>query len=89
MLSKSAPFLPEVRQVKPGDALLLCRCGRSSRLPDCLSVCADALELLAEREQFVLLCRCGQSQQLPYCDGSHNPPVPNFKARWLRFWRGV
>jgi len=81
--------LPEVRQVKPGDALLLCRCGRSPQLPDCLSACVDALELLPEREQFLLLCRCGLSQRLPYCDGSHNQPVAGFKARWWRFWRGL
>ncbi|MFP5423095.1 MAG: CDGSH iron-sulfur domain-containing protein [Gammaproteobacteria bacterium] len=89
MSSKPAPILPEVRQVKPGDTLLLCRCGRSSQLPDCVSACPDALKLQPEREQFLLLCRCARSQRLPYCDGSHNQPVSGFKARWRRFWRGL
>ncbi len=88
-MAKPVPSLPEVRQVKPGDTLLLCRCGRSSQLPDCVSACPGALALSPEREQFLLLCRCGQSQGLPYCDGSHNRPAEGFKARWQRFWRGV
>lgn len=87
-MSPQDPVLPEVRQVKPGDTLLLCRCGRSPWLPDCVSACTDVLELLPEREQFLLLCRCGQSRCLPYCDGSHNRPVSGLKARWLRFYRG-
>ncbi|MFG0721934.1 CDGSH iron-sulfur domain-containing protein [Pseudomonas sp. GLN_6] len=78
-----------MRQVKPGDTLLLCRCGRSSQLPDCICACPDALELQPEREQFLLLCRCGQSQRLPYCDGRHNQPVQGLRARWRRFWRGL
>lgn len=89
MLSKPAPVLPEVRQVKPGDTLQLCRCGRSSQLPDCVCTCPEKLELLPEREQFLLLCRCGLSHRLPYCDGSHHPPVRSLKDRWWRFWRGV
>ncbi len=83
------PVLPEVRQVKPGATLLLCRCGRSSQLPDCVSACPEQLELHVAREQFRLLCRCGQSQRLPYCDGSHSSPVMGVKARWLLFWRGL
>ncbi|MBB2495624.1 CDGSH iron-sulfur domain-containing protein [Aquipseudomonas ullengensis] len=85
------PFvmLPEVRQVLPGETLLLCRCGRSPELPDCLSGCTDGLRLEPLREQRLLLCRCGQSQRLPYCDGSHNPPAKGLKARWQRFARGT
>ncbi|MGB4073355.1 CDGSH iron-sulfur domain-containing protein [Pseudomonas sp.] len=88
MLDKPAPILPEVRQVKPGDTLLLCRCGRSPQLPDCSTGCSAGLHVLPQREQFLLLCRCGQSQCLPYCDGSHNRPVNGLKTRWLRFFRG-
>lgn len=79
------PILPEVRQVKPGETHLLCRCGRSSALPDCASQCPDALRLEPLREQHLLLCRCGQSRRLPYCDGSHNPPLSGLRARWRRF----
>jgi CDGSH-type Zn-finger protein len=88
-MDKPAPILPEVRQVKPGDTWLLCRCGRSPQLPDCISACPDLLELRPEREQFLLLCRCARSQRLPYCDGSHNPSVSGFKARWRRFRHGL
>jgi CDGSH-type Zn-finger protein len=88
-MDKPAPILPEVRQVKPGDTLLLCRCGRSPQLPDCISACPDLLELRPEREQFLLLCRCARSQRLPYCDGSHNSSVSGFKAHWRRFRHGL
>lgn len=81
-----SPILPEVRLVKPGETLLLCRCGRSPVLPDC--ACSDGLRLLPAREQRLLLCRCGQSRRLPYCDGSHNPPASGLRARWQRFTRG-
>ena len=80
--------LPEVRQVNPGETHLLCRCGRSSVLPDCPGDCPEGLRLTPERQQFLLLCRCGLSQRLPYCDGSHNPPAQGLKARWRRFARG-
>ncbi|HBX56048.1 CDGSH iron-sulfur domain-containing protein [Pseudomonas sp. UBA2684] len=89
MSNSQDPLLPEVRQVKPGDCLLLCRCGRSSVLPDCAAACPDGLRLEPLREQFLLLCRCGQSQRLPYCDGRHNAPAPGVRAKWRRFWRGA
>ncbi|MDD0844770.1 CDGSH iron-sulfur domain-containing protein [Pseudomonas sp. Gutcm_11s] len=82
------PILPEVRQVSPGETHLLCRCGRSSALPDCSSNCTDGLLLQPVRQQFVLLCRCGLSARMPYCDGSHNPPAVGLKARWQRFSKG-
>lgn len=82
------PILPEVRQVKPGETHLLCRCGRSSVLPDCTLLCPTALRLEPDREQHLLLCRCGQSQRLPYCDGRHNRPVDGLWARWRRFIAG-
>ncbi|HSC83514.1 MAG TPA: CDGSH iron-sulfur domain-containing protein [Pseudomonas sp.] len=82
-------ILPEVRQVCPGDTLLLCRCGRSPKLPDCPANCAHGLHLQPVREQRLLLCRCGHSRRMPYCDGSHNPPAPGLKARWQRFVRGT
>lgn len=88
-MDKPAPILPEVRQVKPGDTLSLCRCGRSPQLPDCLSTCTEKLELKIQREQRLLLCRCGQSKDLPFCDGQHNQPVNGFAARLKRFCRGL
>ncbi|MHA6494244.1 CDGSH iron-sulfur domain-containing protein [Pseudomonas borbori] len=88
MPDQPAPILPEVRQVQPGDSLLLCRCGRSPRLPDCLAPCADGCELRPVRPQLLLLCRCAKSARLPYCDGSHAPPASGFKDRWRRFWHG-
>ncbi|MGE8498352.1 MAG: CDGSH iron-sulfur domain-containing protein [Pseudomonas sp.] len=89
MVDESAPPLPEVRQVRPGETLLLCRCGRSPVLPDCSGEpCTDGVRVDVVREQHLLLCRCGASRQLPYCDGSHNPPAPGLVAKWRRFWRG-
>lgn len=85
---ESAPVLPEVRRVSPGDTLLLCRCGRSPRLPDCPPACSLGVRLVPVREQLLVLCRCGGSQRLPYCDGTHNPPVAGIGRRWRRFWRG-
>ncbi|MGL4315013.1 MAG: CDGSH iron-sulfur domain-containing protein [Pseudomonas sp.] len=77
-----------MRQVRPGETLLLCRCGRSPELPDCPSSCTQGLRLEPRREQMLLLCRCGQSQRMPYCDGSHSPPAPGLVARWRRFTQG-
>ncbi|MED5606880.1 MULTISPECIES: CDGSH iron-sulfur domain-containing protein [Pseudomonas] len=78
-------ILPEVRHVEAGQALRLCRCGRSPTLPDCPADCARALAWVAPREQFLLLCRCGRSADLPYCDGSHAPPTEGWAGRWRRF----
>ncbi|MES2819633.1 MAG: CDGSH iron-sulfur domain-containing protein [Pseudomonadota bacterium] len=82
----AASLLPEVRQVQPGDTLLLCTCGRSPALPDCHAPCTQGLRLPIKRAQRLLLCRCGKSRQLPYCDGSHQAPAPGFTARWRRFF---
>ncbi|MGH8354452.1 MAG: CDGSH iron-sulfur domain-containing protein [Pseudomonas sp.] len=78
-----------MRQVQPGDALLLCRCGRSPELPACPAACPQGLNLSIGRPQHLLLCRCGRSKRLPYCDGSHSPPAPTLKAKWRRFWTGA
>ncbi|MVW75164.1 CDGSH iron-sulfur domain-containing protein [Pseudomonas xionganensis] len=86
--SSPEPLLPEVRQVNPGETHLLCRCGRSPRLPDCPVDCTAGLRLEPARQQFLLLCRCGRSRQLPYCDGRHARPAPGLAARWRRFWSG-
>jgi CDGSH-type Zn-finger protein len=88
MTEPDSAALPEVRQVNPGETLLLCRCGRSPALPDCSAGCAEGLRLEPVRQQFLILCRCGRSQRLPYCDGSHNPSVDGLRARWQRFIRG-
>ena len=88
MTEPDSAAIPEVRQVKPGETHLLCRCGRSPALPDCSAGCAEGLRLAPVRQQFLLLCRCGRSQRLPYCDGSHNPPAEGLKARWRRFAMG-
>lgn len=88
MADNAPPILPEVRQVRPGDSLCLCRCGRSSSLPDCDRRCDEALQLEPVREQRLLLCRCGRSADLPYCDGSHNPPAPGLRGKWRRFLGG-
>ncbi|MBD9482295.1 CDGSH iron-sulfur domain-containing protein [Pseudomonas sp. PDM14] len=88
MADEAPPILPEVRQVKPGDTLLLCRCGRSSTLPDCPADCPSGLRLTPAREQHLLLCRCGLSTRMPYCDGSHNRPVSGLQARIRRFFSG-
>ena len=88
MTEPGHPKLPEVRQVCPGETHLLCRCGRSSTLPDCPSDCTDGLSLRPARQQILLLCRCGLSARMPYCDGSHSPPTKGLRARWQRFTKG-
>ncbi|HLD64526.1 MAG TPA: CDGSH iron-sulfur domain-containing protein [Pseudomonas sp.] len=75
-----------MRQVQPGEALQLCTCGRSPRLPDCSPGCTEGLRLQVLRPQRLLLCRCGHSRQLPYCDGRHQPPAPGLKAKCRRFF---
>ncbi|TWC37070.1 iron-binding CDGSH zinc finger protein [Pseudomonas sp. SJZ079] len=81
MPDEGAPILPEVRWVKPGDYLSLCRCGRSPTLPDCPAECQSCLYLQPVREQWLLLCRCAGSVRLPYCDGSHAAAACSLKAK--------
>ncbi|UVE16774.1 CDGSH iron-sulfur domain-containing protein [Pseudomonas sp. LS44] len=82
------PILPEVRQVRPGDILQLCVCGRSPDTPDCPADCRKAKRLIIARDQRLLLCRCGRSADLPYCDGSHVPAASTWRSKWRRFWFG-
>ncbi|WP_375737533.1 CDGSH iron-sulfur domain-containing protein [Pseudomonas boanensis] len=89
MSDRNPLILPEVRHLQPGNVCRLCRCGRSSELPDCPTHCPDGLVIQAGREQFLLLCRCGHSARLPYCDGSHNLPKPTLGQCWWRFWKGL
>jgi CDGSH-type Zn-finger protein len=85
-LMPPANILPEVRQVQPGEILLLCSCGRSVQLPDCPADCSSGLRLEVQRQQHLLLCRCAKSRRLPYCDGSHQPATPGLRSRCRRFF---
>ncbi|MCY1556322.1 Iron-binding zinc finger CDGSH type [compost metagenome] len=82
---QSAPILPEVIHVHPGDRLRLCRCGFSPSGPDCPPDCDSGQPLEIHREQYLLLCRCGLSRTPPYCDGSHTPVAAGFRERLTRF----
>ncbi|MBF0471040.1 MAG: CDGSH iron-sulfur domain-containing protein [Gammaproteobacteria bacterium] len=70
---------PIIRQVKEGETVYLCRCGKSSNpLGNCdgshdqaagEGPLAHTVESGSDGKLY--LCGCGKSKRLPWCDGSH------------------
>ncbi|MBS0235883.1 MAG: CDGSH iron-sulfur domain-containing protein [Proteobacteria bacterium] len=62
-------------QVKPGDILLWCTCGRSDTQPFCdnshIGTGFSPIEYHATEERIVSFCGCKHSHNKPFCDGSH------------------
>lgn len=62
-------------QVKKGDKLFWCACGRSANQPFCdgshKGTGLAARPFTAEADGTVWLCGCKKTKTPPFCDGSH------------------
>lgn len=67
---------PHLVELKAGQSVLWCRCGRSARQPYCDGSHAgtgiEPLRYRAAQDEEVLLCGCKRTANGPHCDGSHN-----------------
>jgi len=73
---------PIAIEVKAGEELYWCACGRSSSQPFCDGSHEDTafepIEYIAPETKRVFFCTCKRSKTAPLCDGSHKtlPPSP-------------
>ncbi|HWU01772.1 MAG TPA: cupin domain-containing protein [Novosphingobium sp.] len=68
---------PFYRQLRAGQKISWCSCGRSRRQPFCDSVSHEGtgfepIVYVAQKDEEVLLCGCKQTCNGPHCDGAHN-----------------
>ena len=68
---------PFYRELRAGQRVLWCRCGRSTRQPYCdgrshEGTGLEPLKYQAERDEEVLFCGCKQTSTPPFCDGAHS-----------------
>lgn len=66
------PFMIEV---KAGDTLYFCKCGKSKNGPYCdgshKGTGFTPYEVHFERDDIIYACGCQQSGKRPFCDGTH------------------
>jgi CDGSH-type Zn-finger protein/mannose-6-phosphate isomerase-like protein (cupin superfamily) len=67
---------PTLVELKAGQSVTWCRCGRSARQPYCDGSHAgsgvEPVRYRAVQDEAVLLCGCKRTANGPHCDGSHN-----------------
>ncbi len=67
---------PIVEELKAGDTVYICRCGKTGNAPWCDGSHAGTditpLAHTPEKDGEVYICGCGKSGNIPWCDGSHN-----------------
>jgi len=73
MYSKTEPMMVEV---KAGQTVYICQCGRTKNPPYCdgshTGTDSVPLEHTAGEDEQLYICRCGKSGNIPFCDGSHS-----------------
>ena len=66
---------PYFVDVKAGDKLAFCACGKSSKAPMCDGShkgTEDTPNIMEfDEERSVMICGCLESKKLPLCDGTH------------------
>ncbi len=66
---------PMTIDVKAGDTVYFCRCGKTHTAPYCdgshKGTNNEPFEYTANKNEQLYLCRCGNSDNIPFCDGSH------------------
>jgi CDGSH-type Zn-finger protein/mannose-6-phosphate isomerase-like protein (cupin superfamily) len=68
---------PFYRELKAGQRVLWCSCGRSKRQPFCdgrshVGTGFEPVAYQAQTDEEVLFCGCKQACTAPFCDGTHN-----------------
>ena len=67
-------------EVKAGEDLWWCRCGRSSSQPFCDGSHEDSefepMEYIVPETRRVFFCTCKRTKTAPLCDGSHKTLPP-------------
>ncbi|MDA8231137.1 MAG: CDGSH iron-sulfur domain-containing protein [Magnetospirillum sp.] len=67
---------PYSAEVKAGDKIFWCACGRSANQPMCdgshKGTGIAPVAVKAEKDGTVWLCGCKHTKTPPFCDGSHN-----------------
>lgn len=70
---QNSPFAIDVKQ---GDKLALCMCGKSANGPYCDGTHKDTKitpnVVTFDEDKTIYICGCAQSAKRPYCDGSHS-----------------
>jgi CDGSH-type Zn-finger protein len=68
-------------EVKAGEELWWCACGRSSSQPFCDGSHEDTgfepMEYIAPEAKRVFFCTCKRTRTAPFCDGSHKTLPPS------------
>ncbi|MBB5684773.1 CDGSH iron-sulfur domain-containing protein [Sphingobium boeckii] len=72
-----ATIKPFYQELKPGQKILWCSCGRSKRQPFCdgrshIGTGLEPVLYQAKQDEEVLLCGCKHSGTAPFCDGTHS-----------------
>lgn len=71
-----AGYEPLEVEVKKGESLWWCACGRSGDQPLCDGSHAGTnfvpVEYVGKRSRTLFMCTCKMTKKPPYCDGSHN-----------------
>ena len=67
---------PYTVKVEAGQAVYLCRCGKTSNPPYCdgshRGTGKEPLAHTPTEDGSIFVCGCGKSSNIPFCDGSHN-----------------
>ncbi|HEY5719096.1 MAG TPA: CDGSH iron-sulfur domain-containing protein [Gammaproteobacteria bacterium] len=73
MYERGQPYPVEV---KAGEKVWICRCGKTGKPPFCdgthkTVTGVTPLAHAADKDGKVYVCGCGRSSKLPFCDGTH------------------
>ncbi len=67
---------PWAIDVKSGEAVYICQCGKTSNPPFCdgshQGTDFTPLAFTPDKDDTIYVCGCGKSANKPWCDGSHN-----------------
>ncbi len=86
---------PQAVELKTGERVYWCSCGRSKNQPFCDGSHAETglqpVEFTADKDDRYFFCLCKQTASPPFCDGSHKRVTPEdvdsshgLVARWYR-----
>jgi len=66
---------PKKVDLKEGETIYWCACGRSNNQPYCdgshKTTSITPKKVTSDKDQTVYLCQCKQTGNAPFCDGTH------------------